>query len=131
MPERPTLRAFEVFGDDMFGRFLKEGLLSTDVGRDYRREILEPNGTRPAEAMVSTVKLADKPYKVAWVDGNHNPSTARSAQQLSPIFAIDLNGNGKFDSDPSAGEIMPRSGCGQRTSASQPVMRPVLRSISG
>ena len=42
----------EVIGDDMFGRFLKEGLLSTDVGRDYRREILEPNGTRPADAMV-------------------------------------------------------------------------------
>ncbi len=31
----------------------------------------------------------------------------------------------------SAGETMPRSGCGQRTSASKPVMRPVERSISG
>ena len=42
----------EVIGDDMFGRFLEEGLLSTDVGGDYRREILEPNGTRPAADMV-------------------------------------------------------------------------------
>jgi len=31
----------------------------------------------------------------------------------------------------SAGEIMPRSGCGQRTSASKPVMRPLERSTSG
>ncbi len=42
----------EVIGDDMFGRFATEGVLSTDVGGAYRREILEPNGTRDADAMV-------------------------------------------------------------------------------
>ena len=36
----------KVYGDDMFGRFEREGVTSTAVGADYRREILEPNGTR-------------------------------------------------------------------------------------
>jgi thimet oligopeptidase len=42
----------EVIGDDMFGRFAREGLLSPAVGADYRREILEPNGSRPADDLV-------------------------------------------------------------------------------
>ncbi|HET7685414.1 MAG TPA: M3 family metallopeptidase [Candidatus Limnocylindria bacterium] len=42
----------EVIGDDMFGRFASEGLLSSEVGGQYRREILEPNGTRDANEMV-------------------------------------------------------------------------------
>jgi Zn-dependent oligopeptidase len=36
----------KVYGDDMFGRFLAEGVTSPAVGAAYRREILEPNGTR-------------------------------------------------------------------------------------
>lgn len=36
----------KVHGDDMFGRFEAEGVTSPAVGADYRREILEPNGTR-------------------------------------------------------------------------------------
>ncbi|HVR31946.1 MAG TPA: M3 family metallopeptidase [Acidimicrobiia bacterium] len=36
----------EVYGDDMFSRFEEEGLLSPAVGRAYRREVLEPGGTR-------------------------------------------------------------------------------------
>jgi thimet oligopeptidase len=42
----------EVIGDDMFGRFEREGVLSPAVGADYRREILEPNGSRDADALV-------------------------------------------------------------------------------
>ncbi|HYI67871.1 MAG TPA: M3 family metallopeptidase [Candidatus Limnocylindrales bacterium] len=42
----------EVIGDDMFGRFAREGVLSPAVGADYRREILEPNGSRDADALV-------------------------------------------------------------------------------
>ncbi|MEP6681315.1 MAG: M3 family metallopeptidase [Chloroflexota bacterium] len=42
----------EVIGDDMFGRFAAEGVLSPSVGADYRREILEPNGSRSADDMV-------------------------------------------------------------------------------
>ena len=42
----------EVIGDDMFGRFQREGLLSPAVGGEYRREILERNGTRDASEMV-------------------------------------------------------------------------------
>ena len=38
----------KVYGDDMFGRFVEEGVTSSAVGADYRREILEPNGTRDA-----------------------------------------------------------------------------------
>lgn len=36
----------EVFGDDMFSRFEEEGHTSPEVGRAYRREILETGGTR-------------------------------------------------------------------------------------
>jgi Zn-dependent oligopeptidase len=36
----------------MFGRFAREGILSSSVGADYRRKILEPNGSRDAEELV-------------------------------------------------------------------------------
>ena len=42
----------EVIGDDMFGRFAREGVLSPAVGAEYRREILEPGGSRDAEELV-------------------------------------------------------------------------------
>lgn len=38
----------EVFGQDMFSRFAEEGVLSAEVGMDYRRKILEPGGTKDA-----------------------------------------------------------------------------------
>jgi len=42
----------EVIGDDMFSRFRAEGVTSPEVGAAYRREILEPNGSRDAEELV-------------------------------------------------------------------------------
>jgi thimet oligopeptidase len=42
----------EVIGDDMFGRFEREGLTSPEVGADYRRTILEPNGTLDGDDLV-------------------------------------------------------------------------------
>ena len=42
----------EVIGDDMFGRFAREGVLSPAVGAEYRREILEPGGSRDGEELV-------------------------------------------------------------------------------
>jgi thimet oligopeptidase len=42
----------EVIGDDMFGRFAREGVTSPDVGADYRRTILEPNGTLDGDDLV-------------------------------------------------------------------------------
>jgi thimet oligopeptidase len=42
----------EVIGDDMFSRFAAEGVTSPIVGADYRREILEPNGSRDADDLV-------------------------------------------------------------------------------
>ena len=41
-----------VIGDDMFGRFVAEGVTSPAVGAEYRREILEPNGSRDADDLV-------------------------------------------------------------------------------
>ena len=41
-----------VIGDDMFSRFAREGIQSPAVGADYRREILEPNGSRDADDLV-------------------------------------------------------------------------------
>jgi Zn-dependent oligopeptidase len=38
----------KVYGDDMFSRFEAEGVTSPNVGMAYRREILEPNGSRDA-----------------------------------------------------------------------------------
>jgi thimet oligopeptidase len=42
----------EVIGDDMFSRFAREGVLSPTVGAEYRREILEPGGSRDADDLV-------------------------------------------------------------------------------
>ncbi len=36
----------KVYGDDMFSRFEEAGVMSPAVGAAYRREILEPNGSR-------------------------------------------------------------------------------------
>ena len=42
----------QVFGDDMFSAFAEAGLLSADVGRRYRREILEPGWAVPGRQRV-------------------------------------------------------------------------------
>jgi thimet oligopeptidase len=47
----------EVFAEDMFTRFQKEGLLNPTVGKDYLTNILEPGGTRdPHELLESFLK---------------------------------------------------------------------------
>lgn len=43
----------EVIGDDLWGRFQKEGITSPLVGMDYRRAILEPNGAQSGDDMVA------------------------------------------------------------------------------
>jgi thimet oligopeptidase len=43
-----------VIGDDMFSRFSAAGVLSPTVGAEYRREVLEPNGSRDADELVRT-----------------------------------------------------------------------------
>jgi Zn-dependent oligopeptidase len=42
----------EVIGDDMWGRFAREGITSAAVGADYRRAVLEPNGSRAGDELV-------------------------------------------------------------------------------
>jgi thimet oligopeptidase len=43
----------EVIGDDLWGRFMDEGITSPAVGIPYRRAILEPNGSRSGDDMVA------------------------------------------------------------------------------
>jgi Zn-dependent oligopeptidase len=43
----------DIIGDDMWGRFLAEGIDSPEVGAAYRRAIVEPNGTRDADDLVA------------------------------------------------------------------------------
>jgi Zn-dependent oligopeptidase len=42
----------EVIGDDMWGRFAAEGITSPRVGMQYRRAVLEPNGSKPGDELV-------------------------------------------------------------------------------
>ncbi|HEY7450899.1 MAG TPA: M3 family metallopeptidase [Candidatus Limnocylindria bacterium] len=56
----------EVIGDDLFGRFESEGVTSPAVGADYRRLILEPNGSRPAADLVRDF-LGRDPTPDAWL----------------------------------------------------------------
>ena len=44
----------EVIGDDMWGRFATDGITSPDVGREYRRKVLEPNGSVPGDELVQS-----------------------------------------------------------------------------
>jgi oligopeptidase A len=56
----------EVIGDDLFGRFTREGVTSPKVGAEYRRAILEPNGSRPAAELVRNF-LGRDPTPDAWL----------------------------------------------------------------
>jgi Zn-dependent oligopeptidase len=53
----------EAIGDDMFGRFERDGLLSPAVGAAYRRAILEPNGARTADDMLD--EFLGRPWTTA------------------------------------------------------------------
>ncbi len=43
----------EVIGEDMVGRFEREGILSPEVGRTFRRSVLEPGGSRDGDELVA------------------------------------------------------------------------------
>jgi Zn-dependent oligopeptidase len=43
----------QVIGDDLWGRFIDEGITSSQVGTAYRRAILERGGTRSGDEMVA------------------------------------------------------------------------------
>lgn len=53
----------EAIGDDMFGRFERDGLLSPTVGAAYRHAILEPNGARTADEMLG--EFLGRPWTTA------------------------------------------------------------------
>ena len=56
----------EVFGDDMFSVFEKEGLANAEVGARYRREVLEPNGIRDAAELLRAF-LGREPSNAAFL----------------------------------------------------------------
>ncbi|MGH9052047.1 MAG: M3 family metallopeptidase [Acidimicrobiia bacterium] len=56
----------KVYGDDMFSRFEAEGVTSPEVGRAYRREILERGGSVDAEVLLSNF-LGREPSKEAFL----------------------------------------------------------------
>ena len=43
----------EVIGDDMWSRFASEGITSPEVGMEYRRGVLEPNGSKSGDELVA------------------------------------------------------------------------------
>ncbi|MDP8959563.1 MAG: Zn-dependent oligopeptidase [Actinomycetota bacterium] len=56
----------KVYGDDMFSRFEEEGVTSPEVGRAYRREILERGGSEDAEVLLRSF-LGRPPSKDAFL----------------------------------------------------------------
>jgi thimet oligopeptidase len=56
----------EALGDDMWARFEQEGTTSPELGREYRRVVLEPNGSRPAEDIFRDF-VRREPSTQAWL----------------------------------------------------------------
>jgi thimet oligopeptidase len=56
----------QVFGLDMFSRFVEEGVTNPDVGMSYRREILEPGGTRDGDQLLMSF-LGREPSNTAFL----------------------------------------------------------------
>ncbi|MDP9271610.1 MAG: Zn-dependent oligopeptidase [Chloroflexota bacterium] len=56
----------EALGDDMWGRFEREGITSPELGAEYRRKILEPNGSRTADEMFADF-VGRPPSTAAWL----------------------------------------------------------------
>jgi thimet oligopeptidase len=57
----------QVFGDDMFSAFRAEGLLSSEVGRRYRAEVLEPTWSLPGRDRVRNF-LGREPSEQAFLE---------------------------------------------------------------
>jgi thimet oligopeptidase len=57
----------QVFGDDMFSEFRSKGVLSAEVGRRYRAEVLEPTWTVPGRDRVRNF-LGREPSEQAFLD---------------------------------------------------------------
>ncbi|MFM8270482.1 MAG: M3 family metallopeptidase, partial [Pseudomonadota bacterium] len=58
----------EVFAQDMFTRFEKEGLLNPKTGEDYRKWILEPGGEKPPNDLIRGF-LGREPSSDAFLKG--------------------------------------------------------------
>ncbi len=56
----------EVFAQDMFTRFKREGLFNPHTGADYRKWILEPGGEQPPEALLKGF-LGREPNEEAFI----------------------------------------------------------------
>jgi len=56
----------EALGDDMWARFEREGITSPEVGAEYRRAILEPNGAKTGDEMFHDF-VGREPSTEAWL----------------------------------------------------------------
>ena len=56
----------KVYAQDMFTRFEKKGVMSTDVGHDYRKWILEPGGSMDPNELIENF-LGRKPNQAAFL----------------------------------------------------------------
>jgi thimet oligopeptidase len=56
----------EALGDDMWARFEHEGITSPEVGAEYRRTVLEPNGSRTGDEMFLDF-VGREPTTEAWL----------------------------------------------------------------
>ena len=52
----------EIIGDDLFSRFEKEGVLSSFVGKDYRKKILSQGGSKDANNLIKDFLGRDWDY---------------------------------------------------------------------
>ena len=58
----------KVYAEDMFSVFESEGILNPEVGMRYRKEILEPSGSRSAFESLEAF-LGRKPNAEAFIKG--------------------------------------------------------------
>jgi thimet oligopeptidase len=56
----------EALGDDMWARFEREGITSPQLGMEYRRSVLEPNGSRQADEIFRDF-VGREPSTEAWL----------------------------------------------------------------
>ena len=77
----------KVYGDDMFGRFEAEGVTSPVVGAEYRREILEPNGTRDGMDMLRAFLGRDPSPATFLAPAGHRGAGARLRARAGALSA--------------------------------------------
>ena len=102
----------EVIGDDLWGRFMAEGITSPAVGMPYRRAILEPNGSRSGDDMVS--------------DFLGRPASVENYLRMRDLAPVEVVGAIRFAQRLNRRRVTPSRGisCVQRITAANPFRGP-------